>query len=70
MLQLSIRSKINNYDLNLLTIFSLMMELGSVSNVAIKIGITQSALSHALKKLRHQFDDPLFKKTAQGMQSR
>ncbi len=61
-------SKINNYDLNLLTIFRLMMELGSVSKVAVKIGITQSALSHALKKLRNQFDDPLFKKTAQGMQ--
>ncbi len=68
MLCLVVMSKTNNYDLNLLTVFRLLMEVGSVSKVAVRIGITQSALSHALNKLRIQFDDPLFTKTSQGMQ--
>lgn len=61
-------NKTNNYDLNLLAIFRLLMEIGSVTKVAAKVGISQSALSHALNKLRNQFDDPLFYKTAHGME--
>ncbi|SFC58286.1 DNA-binding transcriptional regulator, LysR family [Pseudoalteromonas denitrificans DSM 6059] len=59
---------INNYDLNLLNVFRLMMQIRSVSKVAQKLGITQSAMSHVLNKLRAQFDDPLFHKTSHGME--
>lgn len=58
---------INNYDLNLLVAFRLMMEVRNVSKVADKLNIGQSAMSHVLKRLRTQFNDPLFNKTSQGM---
>ncbi|WP_281557658.1 LysR family transcriptional regulator [Thalassomonas sp. RHCl1] len=58
----------NNPDLNQLNIFRLMMEIRHVGKVANKIGVSQSALSHMLKKLRAQFDDPLFHKTSTGME--
>jgi len=45
-----------------------MIEMRSVSKVANKVGVSQSALSHTLKKLRSQFEDPLFHKTASGME--
>lgn len=61
-------NKINNGDLNLLNVFRLMIEMRSVSKVANKVGVSQSALSHTLKRLRTQFEDPLFHKTASGME--
>ncbi len=61
-------NKFNNTDLNLLNVFRLMIEMRSVSKVANKVGVSQSALSHTLKKLRAQFEDPLFHKTASGME--
>jgi len=61
-------NKFNNTDLNLLNILRLMIEMRSVSKVANKVGVSQSALSHTLKRLRAQFDDPLFHKTASGME--
>jgi DNA-binding transcriptional LysR family regulator len=61
-------NKYNNGDLNLLNVFRLMIEMRSVSKVAHKVGVSQSALSHSLKKLRVQFEDPLFHKTALGME--
>ncbi|MCW8876550.1 MAG: LysR family transcriptional regulator [Kangiellaceae bacterium] len=60
-------SNINNVDLNLLTAFDLLMTCGSVSKAAQKLGITQSAMSHILKRLRVQFDDPLLIKKGKGM---
>jgi len=61
-------NKFNNSDLNLLNVFRLMIEMRSVSKVANKVGVSQSALSHTLKRLRVQFEDPLFHKTASGME--
>jgi len=61
-------NKFNNCDLNLLNVLRLMIEMRSVSKVANKVGVSQSALSHTLKRLRAQLDDPLFHKTASGME--
>ena len=61
-------NKSNNSDLNLLNVFRLIIEMRSISKVANKIGVSQSALSHSLKRLRDQFEDPLFHKTASGME--
>ena len=33
-----------------------------------RVGLTQSAMSHALGRLRAQFDDPLFQATPRGLQ--
>jgi DNA-binding transcriptional LysR family regulator len=39
-------------DLNLLRIFDLLFEERSVSRTAQRLGVTQSAISHALGRLR------------------
>ncbi len=53
-------------DLNLLRVFDALMELRSVTRVADRLGLTQSAVSHALGRLRRQLDDPLFLRGPQG----
>lgn len=54
-------------DLNLLIAFDALMSDRSVSRAAAKLGVTQSALSHALKRLRVMFGDPLLVRGARGM---
>lgn len=41
---------------------------GSLTAAATELGITQSAASHALAKLRNELSDPLFVRTSDGMQ--
>ena len=47
-------------DLNLLTVFSAIMETGSVSAAAVKLNLSQPAVSHALNRLRGLTGDQLF----------
>jgi DNA-binding transcriptional LysR family regulator len=54
-------------DLNLLVVFEATLLHRNVTAAARQLGITQSALSNALGRLRRQFDDPLFVKTKSGM---
>lgn len=54
-------------DLNLLLVFEAMFRHGSVTRAAAQIGLTQSAMSSALGRLRKQFGDPLFVNTRSGM---
>jgi len=54
-------------DLNLLLVFEAMFRHGSVTRAAAQIGLTQSAMSSALGRLRRQFGDPLFVNTRSGM---
>jgi DNA-binding transcriptional LysR family regulator len=54
-------------DLNLLPVFEAMLLDQNVTAAAARVGVTQSALSNALGRLRHYFDDPLFVKTSKGM---
>lgn len=58
---------INALDLNLLRIFRAVYLTGSVSRAGAQIGMTQSAVSNALKRLREQLDDPLFVRTSAGV---
>jgi DNA-binding transcriptional LysR family regulator len=46
-------------DLNLLPVFEVLMEERHVSRAAERLGRTQSAVSHALERLREQLKDPL-----------
>lgn len=59
---------LHRIDLNLLVVFEVLMETRSVTATAEKIGRTQSAVSHALARLREQLDDPLLIRVGGTMQ--
>lgn len=54
------RFNIQSLDLNLLSVFAVVWEARSVSRAAEQLSLTQSAVSHALKRLRLRVGDPLF----------
>lgn len=54
-------------DLNLLVVFAVLSEEGSVTRAAKRLGRTQSAVSHALDRLRAAVGDDLFTRTGQRM---
>lgn len=56
------------FDLNLLRVFDALFELRSVTRAAERLGLTQSAISHALGRLRHVIGDPLFVRHPGGLQ--
>jgi len=58
----------NNLDLNFLRVFDALMQERSVRGAATRIGISSSAISHSLAKMRGQFGDELFVRTGAGMQ--
>lgn len=60
-------ANLRSIDLNLLVIFEALFEERSVAKAAARLGLTSSAVSHALRRLRTQFKDPLLLRTAQGM---
>ncbi len=57
-----------DFDLNLLRVFDLLYEEGSVTKTAARLHLTQSAVSHALARLREMLDDPLFVRVPTGLQ--
>ena len=59
---------LSGLDLNLLRVFDVMLEERSVTRAGARLGLTQSAVSHALNRLRYHLDDELFQRQAQGMQ--
>jgi DNA-binding transcriptional LysR family regulator len=54
-------------DLNLLVALDALLLEASVTRAAKRVGITQSAMSHALARLRELFRDPLLVRTPKGM---
>ena len=54
-------------DLNLLSAFRAVDETRQVTRAARLLGVSQPALSQALRRLRVAFGDPLFVKTPRGM---
>jgi len=62
------RFNLNRIDLNLLVTFEALMDTGSVTKAAAHLGRTQSAVSHALARLRDQVGDPLMVKVGGRMQ--
>jgi DNA-binding transcriptional LysR family regulator len=55
-------------DLNLLRVFELLYEEGNMTRAAARLCLTQSAVSHALARLRIALDDPLFVRIPSGLQ--
>lgn len=59
---------LRSFDLNLLVIFRAIMNRGSIAGAADEIGLSPSAVSHALARLRIMLNDELFFRTADGVQ--
>ncbi|PWE29641.1 hypothetical protein C4N9_07815 [Pararhodobacter marinus] len=59
--------RLETLDLNLLKLFVAVAETGSVSQAALRVGLTQPAASNALSRLRHALGDPLFRRERHGM---
>ena len=62
-------SNFDHYDLDghALRLFLAVLDTGSVTAAADELGVTQSAVSHALQKLRAIVHDPLFVKSGRGI---
>lgn len=58
---------LRSLDLNLLTVFEAIYELGTVSDAADRLALSQSATSHALSRLREGCRDELFIRARQGL---
>ena len=57
-----------NLDLNLLRVLDVLLEERSVTRTGARLGLTQSAVSHALNRLRYTLNDELFLRGPAGMQ--
>lgn len=58
---------IASVDLNLLKAFEALHDESSASRAALRLGVTQSAMSAALRRLRELYGDPLFVRTGRGL---
>lgn len=58
---------IRRLDMTLLLVFDGLMRTGKMSAVAAELGLTQSAVSHAVGRLREIFGDPLFERRGAGV---
>lgn len=58
---------IANVDLNLLKAFEALHDESSASRAALRLGVTQSAMSAALRRLRDLYGDQLFVRTGRGL---
>jgi len=58
---------IKQADLNLLIALNVLLEERHVTRAADRLGLTQSAASRMLGRLRATFDDPLFVRTSRGL---
>jgi DNA-binding transcriptional LysR family regulator len=58
-----------SFDLNLLPVLVTIYDHGSVSAAASHLGLSQSAVSAALSRLRLKYGDPLFHRTGHGMEA-
>src|SRR3954451_25227690 len=58
---------VGDIDLNLLRVFDAVLHERGVTPAAVRLGLTQPAVSNALARLRAVFGDPLFVRTQGGM---
>lgn len=55
------------FDLNLLRLFNALIEEGGATRAGARLGLSQSAVSHALGRLRTALGDPLFVRGPAGL---
>jgi DNA-binding transcriptional LysR family regulator len=59
--------RLRRLDLTLLLVFAGLMRTRKATAVAAELGLTQSSVSHALRRLREAFGDPLFLRRPHGL---
>lgn len=57
----------DNFDLNLIVIFLVLFREQSVSKTALRLKVSQPAVSNSLARLRLRFNDPLFLRAGRGV---
>ncbi|MDA4844186.1 LysR family transcriptional regulator [Hoeflea poritis] len=62
------QNKLRKIDLTLLLVFLGLMRHRKAVLVAAELGLTQSSISHSLRRLREIFEDPLFLRRAHGLE--
>ena len=62
-----IRDPLDALDLNLLRTLDVLLEERSVTAAAARLGRSQPAVSHALRRLRESLDDPLLVRQGRGL---
>lgn len=64
-----VETKMNwgTFDLNLLMVFDAVMQDKNLTRAGQRLGLSQSAVSHALARLRHMLKDELFVRAPEGM---
>ena len=60
--------ELRRLDLTVPLVFINLMRLRKASDVADHMGLTQSSISHSIKRLRDAFGDQLFLRTPKGME--
>ncbi len=58
--------KTKDIDLNLLVVFQMLMGEMNATKAAARLGVSQAAVSAALRRLRTLYGDPLFERTQRG----
>jgi|AGTN01.1.fsa_nt_gi Transcriptional regulator len=58
---------LRSLDLNLLVVFEALVIERNTARAGERLGLSQPAVSHALRRLRAIFDDPLFVRAAHGL---
>lgn len=61
-------NEMDNFDLNLLKVFDALWRRGHLGRAGEELNLSQPAMSHSLKRMREQMNDPLFLKVRTGMQ--
>ncbi|MDX2022852.1 MAG: LysR family transcriptional regulator [Deltaproteobacteria bacterium] len=59
---------LSGWNLNLLVVFEALMAERNVGRAGKRLGLSQPAVSHALAQLRADLNDPLFVRTASGVE--
>ncbi len=61
------KHKLGRLDFQLLAVFEALLQHGNTGRAAEQLGVTQSAVSHSLARLRDLFGDPLFVRARGGL---
>jgi len=62
------QTQIRRLDFTLLLVFQALLRARRTTEVAVQLGLSQSAISHALGRLRDIFGDPLFLRRPHGLE--